>query len=109
MSDDITKRLLQIVEKQQTIITKMAQRLEPAPQKIEPGHPELRVEELVMKSLPASVSQAVAYILPKADTLEVHFKPGMASQQALDAVVKTVQQLGAKGKLPFAYKVRYTG
>lgn len=107
MSDEITKKLLNIVAKQQEIITKLAQRLEPAPQKLEPAHPDLRVEDLVMKSLPANIAHTVNYVLAKGDTLEVHFKPGMASQPALDAVVRVVQQLGSKGKLPFAYKVRY--
>jgi hypothetical protein len=109
MSDDITKQLLKIVKKQQEIITKIAQRVEPPPQKIEPQHPELHVAQLVMDSLPAPTARAVQDLVAKADILEVYFKPGMATQQSLDAITRVVQQLGSKGKLPFAYKVRYVG
>jgi len=106
MSDDILKKLLVIAEKQQKILTKLAQRVEPPPQRIEPKHPELHVAQLVMNSLPPAIVATVQDLVAKADTLEVYFKPGKASQIALDGVVRTVQQLLAKGALPFAYKVK---
>ena len=104
---ELIQKLLKIAEKQQQIITKMAQKLTPDPQKIEPKHPELHVAQLVMNSLPHPAAATVESLVPKADTLEVYFRPGQASQQALDTITYTVQHLLTKGKLPFAYKVKY--
>ena len=106
---DLIQKLLKIAEKQQQIITKMAQTMKPAlePQKIEPKHPELHVAQLVLNNLPPAAAATVESIVPKADTLEVYFKPEKASQQTLDTITYTVQRLLSKGKLPFAYKVKY--
>jgi hypothetical protein len=109
MSDDITKKLLSIVAKQQQIITKLAQRLEPAPQRIEPKHPELHVAQVVLNALPPEVAATLENLIATRDVLDVYFRPGKASQVALNAITKTVQQLLAKGALPFAYKVRAAG
>lgn len=107
---ELIQKLLKIAEKQQQIITKLAQvAAEPAPQKYAPKHPELHVAQLVMNSLPHPLAATVQDLVATRDILEVYFRPGMASQQALDGITKVVQGLSVKGMLPFAFKVKAAG
>lgn len=106
---ELIQKLLKIAEKQQQIITKLAQAVEPAPQKYAPKHPELHVAQLVMNSLPHPLAATVQDLVATRDILEVYFRPGMASQQALDGITRVVQGLSTKGMLPFAFKVKAAG
>lgn len=106
---DLIQKLFKIAEKQQQIITKLAQQLEPQPLHVAPKHPELHPAQAVLNALPPNVAASLDNLVATRDVLEAYFKPGMASQQSLDAIVRTVQQLLSKGKLPFAYKVRHVG
>lgn len=106
---ELIQKLFKIAEKQQQIITKLAQQLAPEPLHVAPKHPELHPAQVVLNALPPNVAASLDNLVATRDVLEAYFKPGMASQQSLDVIVRTVQQLLAKGKLPFAYKIRHAG
>lgn len=136
MSDkDVLKKLLKIAEKQQKIITKLAQQVNgPVPIEtphsfypehpkapplapVEPGtpvHPNTREAETILASLPPQVAPMVQVleVHPSKDPtfdgeVRVRFVPGKASDQAFNAVQKTVQNLVNRNLLPGAnYNVK---
>jgi hypothetical protein len=111
MTDDKFTKLLKIVQAQQLAIEKLAQQMgaKLPPQHLEPAPPELRPQDVVLNSLSPQVKHTlrdVFPIVPKGNTLTVFFKPGQASQAALDHITATVQSLLKQNKLPFAYTVQ---
>lgn len=107
------KALFAIVQQQQKIIEKLAQvsGQQLPPQNFQAAKPELHPEVAVLNALKAkfpAVAMAlrpVMPIVPKGTNLLLFFQPGKASQQAVDSVVKVVQELVSKNALPFPYTV----
>jgi len=105
MANDTLKKLLAIVQKQQKALEKLAQ-MQNIPQSFKPVHPALKPELVIEQNLPADVKAKILQLKAQGNVLWVSFKHGMATQAALDAVVKTVQALLNKNLIPFAYEVK---
>ena len=104
---DTTQKLWAIIQKQQQIIEKMAQ-LQPAPQRLEPVSPEFHPEKVVFDHLAPAVKNALRTTMPivqHGNTLKAFFKPGQASQAALNHITQVVQTLLKQNKLSFPYTV----
>lgn len=100
----VIEKLVSIAHKQQQIINKLAQIPTP-PMRLEPVKPQLHPGSVVLEHLPPAVKAAVKSIEPRGDTLDVHFQPGKASQQALNVITQTVQSLLKQNTLQTPYKV----
>lgn len=109
-TNDAIKTLLKIAQSQQKMIERLAQALPLKSQTFEPGKPELRPADVVLNALPPSIHSMVENIEEKLEGmdhfLDIRFKPGKASQAALDYIVRVVQQLTKANKLSFPYTVR---
>lgn len=105
MANEQLKKLLALVQKQQQIIEKLAQ-MQNVPQSFKPVKPELKPEMVIQQHLAPEIANKIFSIKAQGNTLWVSFKKGMATQAALDAVIKTVQALLNKNLLPFAYEVK---
>lgn len=93
----IIEKLLAVAEKQQKVITKLAQAL-PA-QHMDPNVATKRDAETILNALPSTVRPAVADLAVHGSLVNVKFQPEQGTDQAFNVIVQTVQQLQNSGTL----------
>jgi len=106
---ELIKKLFAIAEKQQKIITKLAQALpastDPPPQHLDPVKIQKRPAKAVLDALPAATRNAIVNLEEHGDEMWIRFKPGQTTQRNYDIVLKTMQDLSDKNVLQRAYKL----
>lgn len=109
----IIQKLVALAEKQQKIITKLAQAVpaaqtgpELAPQHLDPNKPNLRPAEAVLNALSPNTRKTVVNLEEHGSDMMVGFAPGQKTQQNYDAVLATLQKLTNQGVLQRAYNLK---
>lgn len=99
---EFMRKVVAILEKQQTALKKMAQvsTTEPAPQRLQPASPTKREAEAILNALQDPAKSAVARLEVHGSDVKVQFHQGKATQAAYDSVMATVQKLQQENVLP---------